>query len=249
MSTPDRAAGRSGERAWRGAPLAWAMLAGGLAALGACTAVPPTPAPPPTDAPLPPDLMASAAEPADAASEPDAAPAPPPQPVLPPPAPPPSPAALPSWNDDLRLMSPDALQREIARLSDTSDGPLPPWRMVRLAMALSQNRNDLPRAVNLLEQVQRSTIPEAQVWRGWARLLSQRFQELRRIDDQLDRQSQQIRDLQKKQEQLSGQIEALRAIERSMSPRTPASGASSAPAPSPARAPSPTPAASGAAAR
>ena len=63
-----------------------------------------------------------------------------------------------------------------------------------------------------------------------ARLLASRYLEQRRVEDDRDRQVQQLRDAQRRIDQLNDRIEALRAIERSFS--RPA-----APAPAPAAAP------------
>ena len=50
-----------------------------------------------------------------------------------------------------------------------------------------------------------------------ARTLAARYLEQRRIEDDRDRQSQQVRDSQRRIEQLNDRLEALRAIERSVS--------------------------------
>ena len=77
----------------------------------------------------------------------------------------------------------------------------------------------------------RSTAPEAAPWQPVARFLASRYAEQRRMEEQIERQSQQARDNQRKLEQLNEKLEALKAIERSLTTRPPAGGAASAPAP------------------
>ena len=69
-----------------------------------------------------------------------------------------------------------------------------------------------------------------------ARLLEARLTHQRRLEEQLERQGQQLRDAQRRNDQLSERLEAVRAIERSLqtrpapaaaSPSAPAAGASS----------------------
>ena len=78
-----------------------------------------------------------------------------------------------------------------------------------------------------------------------ARLLEARLTHQRRLEEQLERQGQQLREAQRRNDQLSERLEAVRAIERSLqtrpapaaaSPSAPAAGASS-----PATAPNPDP--------
>ncbi len=143
---------------------------------------------------------------------------------------------LPVWSEDLRTLSPEALQREVTRLSQilalTAAAPTETVAMsMRLALALTQGRGpgtDWPRAQGLFEQVARSPLPESQPWRPWARLLAVRVQELRRMEEQIDRQSQQLRDQQRRIDTLSDKLEALKAIERNLParPKAPAAGSS-----------------------
>jgi hypothetical protein len=139
---------------------------------------------------------------------------------------------LPQWHDELRLMSPDALQREIARYVDSPGGPGADGHgaaagAMRQSLALMSNHanGDLGRALVLLDQVLRNPQPEAQPWRGWARLLQARVAEQRRLEEQLERQAQQLRDSQRRIDLLNDKLEALKAIERSLTPRPPAPAA------------------------
>ena len=90
---------------------------------------------------------------------------------------------------------------------------------------------DTARALGLVQRVLGNTSPAAQPLHPLARLL----------EDQLDRQTQQLRDTQRRNDQLSERLEAVRAIERSLStrpapaasPSAPAVGNGSAPRPAP----------------
>lgn len=130
-----------------------------------------------------------------------------------------------AWMDALRPMAPDALAAEIARLGEGGTGT--PAQAMHLALALGQSRNagDAARAYGLLDQIIRSTAPDAAPWQGWARLLAPRFQEQRRLEEQVERQAAQLRDGQRQRDQLNEKIEALRAIERSLT-RPPSAGSS-----------------------
>ncbi|HSI61268.1 MAG TPA: hypothetical protein VLA16_27165 [Ideonella sp.] len=132
------------------------------------------------------------------------------------------------WQDGLRAMNTDALNQELARLSDAlpngaaATAPVQAMHLA-LALGLSRNAGDLSRGIGLLDQVQRNTSAEAQAWYGWARLLSSRYQEQRRLEEQVERQAQQLRDGQKQRDQLNEKLDALRAIERSLT-RPPSAG-------------------------
>ena len=55
-----------------------------------------------------------------------------------------------------------------------------------------------------------------------ARLLASRYAEQRRLEEQLDKQNQQLRDVQRRLDQTNERLEALKAIERSLTSRSPA---------------------------
>jgi len=198
--------------------------------LGGCVIPPQPPGPPPA--------KAKAAEPAASAvpaERPASAP-------TPPPAAPPASAPLQAesatrdllaFHDRIRQLPPQDLAPEIARLNDEPPGPR---TTLQLALLLGQTRNngDLARALALLEPLLRSTAPEAAPWQPLARLLASRYAEQRRLEEQIERQSQQARENQRKLEQLNEKLEALKAIERSLTARPPAGGAASAPVPAPA---------------
>ena len=151
------------------------------------------------------------------------------------PAPPPvrdAVALLLEHADRVRGLQGAELAQEIARLND----PGAPADQLRLAMALSQTRQlyDLVRAQELLQRVLANPTQEARELHVLARLLGARYAEQRRLEDQLDRQNQQVRELQRRLGETQDKLEALKEIERSLTSRPPA-----APASAPAAAPRP----------
>lgn len=188
----------------------WAVVAtGGL--LAACSLWQPPPAPPPV-AP-PPPLPA---------------PVPPP-----PPAPPPAPQVDPSdaaarkllaYHEQLRQWSPAELGQELTRLNAfvaANASSAPPSLVLELSLALAHTRNngDLARAVALLDPIVKSGNPELLPWQPLARLLQGRFAEQRRLEEQLERVNAQLRESQRNLQQTNDKLEALKAIERSLTPR------------------------------
>lgn len=182
------------------------LCLGGLVALAGCSSVAPRaesspPAPPP---PAPPVVVA-----------------------VPVPAPPPAPAdpvdeagrQLLQWQGAVRQLAPDTLPALAARLAaEPSSTP----GSVHLALVWLHTRNpgDAARALAQLESLPITTEPEAQPWADWVRLLMARAAEQKRLDEQITRQAQQLRDGQRRIDQLTEQLEALKAIERSLAPRS-----------------------------
>jgi hypothetical protein len=109
------------------------------------------------------------------------------------------------------------LARETARLSDLDESK--PSRALRLALVLAQTRQpvDTARALGLVQRT--LTNPAAQDLHPLARLLEARLTQQRRMEDQLERQAQQLREAQRRNDQLSERLEAVRAIERSLTTR------------------------------
>ena len=162
-----------------------------------------------------------------------------PVPIMTPTKPMPAPVSVPApeppqdtlspmlaYADQVRAMQGSELAQEIARLNDASA----PDDQLRLAIALIQTRQlyDLVRAQELLQRVLANTSNGARNLHALARLLAARFTELRRVEDQLDRQNLQLRDLQRRLDQTNDKLEALKEIERSLTSRP---GAASAAAP------------------
>ena len=121
-----------------------------------------------------------------------------------------------SFHDALRNLPPSELPREQARLaaSGTADDTL------ALAMLLAQTRQpgDLARALVLLDPLLRDD-PAHAAHSALARLLHARLTEQRRLEEQTERQAQQLREQQRRLDQLNQQLDALRAIERSLGSR------------------------------
>lgn len=127
------------------------------------------------------------------------------------------------------LSAPD-LSKEIARLSAVEEAK--PENPLLLAIALSHTRQavDTARALGLVQRVlDKNVSEEARALHPLARLVEARLLQQRRLEDQVEKQSQQLRDAQRRNDQLNERLEAVRAIERSLTTR-PAS-TSSAPAP------------------
>lgn len=119
----------------------------------------------------------------------------------------------------MKSMPAPELAQEIARLSAL---PPAPETTIDLAMALMLTRNggEQNRAIGLVEPLAKSLTVENQAWQPLARLLLARLQELRRLEDLLDRRNQELRDSQRDVKQLNEKLEALKAIERSLEPRS-----------------------------
>lgn len=198
-------------------------LAVPLLLAGCATPAPPAPARPPSAAPAPapapaapPPILPVEAEPRAPATQ------------LVPPSPGPIGAML-AYADRVRGLSSNDLQAEINRLGEPGDTPA---LQMQLGLALSQTRSspDLARALGLMQRAASNNTADGLALQPLARLLASRYLEQRRVEDDRDRQVQQLRDAQRRIDQLNDRIEALRAIERSFS--RPA-----APAPAPAAAP------------
>ncbi len=123
-------------------------------------------------------------------------------------------AAMLTYADKVRPLNGADLSTEIARIGDPGDSPA---IQMQLALLLSQTRvpADLARALGLLQRVIANPAPEAQSLHPLARALAARYVEQRRVEDDRDKQVQQLRDAQRRIDQLNDRIEALRAIERS----------------------------------
>jgi len=188
---------------------AW-VPAGASLVLAACTVVQPAPAPVPPPPPAP-------------------------APVPPPPAPPPPPQVDPAdavarrllaYHEQLRQMSPAELGQELTRMNAlvvANAQSASPSVVMELSLALAQSRNngDLARAAALLDPIVKSTNPDLAPWQPLARLLSARFVEQRKLEEQLERQGVQLREAQRNLTQTNDKLEALKAIERSLTARPP----------------------------
>jgi hypothetical protein len=141
-------------------------------------------------------------------------------------------AAMLAYADKVRPLGGNELSTEISRIGDPGDSPT---TQMQVALLLSQTRvpADLARALGLLQRVIANPSPEAQPLQPLARALAARYVEQRRVEDDRDKQVQQLRDSQRRIDQLNDRIEALRAIERSFA-RPAATPVPAAPASAPA---------------
>ena len=178
-----------------------AGLAFALVLAGGCAS---TPAPAPQPAPEPPMRLqapapVAASVPAPAPSATNGSPL----------------DAVLGYADRLRQMPAADVTQEIQRLGDTGYTPV---RAMQLALALAHSRNggNAGRAQSLLQRVLAQPDGEAPQLHGLARLLAAQLAEQRRIDEQAERQQQQLREAQRRIEQLNERLEAVRAIERSV---------------------------------
>ena len=128
-----------------------------------------------------------------------------------------------AYAERVRQMQGPELSQEISRQAESSN----PVAQLQLSLALSQLRQlpELLRAQELLARVLAN--PEAAPLHPLARLLASRYVEQRRLEEQIERQAQQLRDTQRRLEQTNDRLEALKAIERSLVSRP--AGAASAP--------------------
>ena len=184
--------------------LPWALA---LSLAAGCTVTAPSPAGPGMATATKPAPAASPAPSNAASSEADAV-----SPLL-------------AYADRLRSLPGPELAQEITRLGSASSA----GDQLRLALTLSQTRQlpDLVRAQDLLQRALANNSEEARPLHALARLLATRFSEQRRVEDQLDRQNQQLRELQRRLEQTQDKLDALKEIERSLSNRPAAAPASS----------------------
>jgi hypothetical protein len=127
-----------------------------------------------------------------------------------------------AYAERVRLMQPPELTQETGRLGDAAS----PEAQLQLSLVLAQLRQlpELIRAQELLARVLGNA--DAQPLHPLARLLASRYAEQRRLEEQLDKQGQQLRDAQRRLDQTNERLEALKAIERSLTSRPPAATAS-----------------------
>lgn len=165
---------------------------------------------------------------------PAAAPPPAPPVIQPVPLPPPPPAVAPQhaavefllgYSDKVLSLPGPELTAEIAQLSESTDDT--PQKQLQLALALGQTRQavDTARALGLVQRVLGSQATEARPLHPLARLIENKYLQQRRLEEQMDRQTQQLREAQRRNDQLNDRLEAMRAIERSLNTRPPASRA------------------------
>lgn len=128
-----------------------------------------------------------------------------------------------AYADGVRRLAPAELSQEVIRLGDAAG----PTQQLQLALVLSQlhQLSELIRAQELLGRVLANADTEAQTLHPLAGLLASRYGEQRRVEEQLEKQTQQTRDMQRRLDQTNERLEALKAIERSLTSRPPAASA------------------------
>lgn len=128
-------------------------------------------------------------------------------------------ARMLAYAERVHLMSPAELSQEAARLGDRTSAAEQMQRSLVLGKMLQLP--ELIRAQELLARVLANSSMEAQSLHALARLLASRYGELRRLEDQLEKQTQQTREVQRKLDQTNERLEALKAIERSLTSHPP----------------------------
>lgn len=211
-------------------PSAAALALAAALGLGGCSATSPQAVAAPAQEPAPaeaPVQAATAAAPAASAPE-----------ALQDPAP--SGAHTPSATDrvgqvlartdrTLRL-APAELAREIARLGEAEDASAETPLLLATALAQTRQPADTARALGLVQRVLSNQAEAAQALHPLARWMEARLLQQRRLEEQLERQAQQLRDAQRRNDQLNERLEAVRAIERSLTTRPGPAPATPAPA-------------------
>ena len=125
------------------------------------------------------------------------------------------------YHERVRAMSQAELQQEVQRIGDPATSFKGTMELC-VVLGFTRTTGDVQRAIGLLDNLLRSPAPEAADWLPWARLLRSRYAEQRRVEDQLDKQTQALRDAQRRLEAVNQQLEAVKAIERTLTPRPPA---------------------------
>jgi len=124
-----------------------------------------------------------------------------------------------AYAERVRPMNPAELQAELKALGDPGHQPA---RQMQVALVLMQMQQpvETARALGLLQRLQASATSEAETLRPLARLLAGMLSSQRRLEEQLERHAAQLRDAQRRIDRLSDQLAAMRAIERSLGPRS-----------------------------
>lgn len=203
---------------------AWLTVAIGGALLVACQTTPqPAPAPParpatidvPPQAPVEAPVAASASASAPVPVR-DAVPVETPAEAL---------ANLLGYAERLRSMGASERKQELMAQNNQVSRPVAgaasgasPRAQMQLALALLQTREPLEnaRALALLQRVAASNDPEARTYTALAHVLIDTLVNTRRLEDNLERTSQQLRESQRRIDMLNDRLDAMRAIERSL---------------------------------
>lgn len=122
--------------------------------------------------------------------------------------------------DRIVAMAPSDLAKEIGRLSAIEEDATDTLLLLAIALSHTRQAVDTARALGLVQRVLAdSASKDAQALHPLARLIEARLLQQRRLEDQLERQTQQLREAQRRNDQLNERLEAVRAIERSLTTR------------------------------
>ena len=138
-----------------------------------------------------------------------------------------APGVLPAlaFYQSLQRMPVAEMTRERTVLASQSSGP---GNQLRLAMLLGHPRGpqDFNRALNLLDNILKSSDPAAQALQALARVLADNYNERLKLDGQLEKQGVQLKESQRKVEEsqrkaveLQEKLNGLADIERTLAPR------------------------------
>lgn len=132
--------------------------------------------------------------------------------------------AMLAYADKVRPLGAPELAAELNRLGDLVETPAVQMQMA-IVLAQTRGAGDLARAIALLQRLISNPSADALPLQPLARALAARYAEQRKVEDDRDKQAQQLRDSQRRIDQLNDRIEALRAIERSFARPNPAPAA------------------------
>ncbi|OOG88281.1 hypothetical protein B0E41_02735 [Hydrogenophaga sp. A37] len=127
------------------------------------------------------------------------------------------------YAERLRGLSSNELLQELNALGDPGAVPSLQLQSALVLMHLHQPAASA-RALSLLQRVATHPAPESAPFKPLARLLATSLSDLRRLEDTVDRQAQQLRDNQRRIDMLNDRLDAMRDIERSLTPRAPGPG-------------------------
>jgi hypothetical protein len=129
-----------------------------------------------------------------------------------------SPEAALAYYQGLSRMTPAELARERAYLPAA---PQTPGIQLRTAMLLGHPRapQDLGKGMMLLDGLLKSTESAAQPFLPLARQLADNYQERMKLENQLEKQGQQLKESQRKNTELQEKLDSLANIEKSLMPR------------------------------
>ncbi len=121
-----------------------------------------------------------------------------------------------AYADRLRSLAGGELESELERLRARQGAAA--WLQASLLHAHKQPP-ELQRAIELSHQALADSSPEGQQLQPLAHLLSSRYAQQRKLEEQVDRQNKQLAEVQRKLDQSLERLEALKAIERSLGRR------------------------------